>query len=252
MNWFESFWEGIPDNVNTSRFESALSTLCRCVQVSFSRMLKSSSSSSRKEIICTQLDRIVFKCVKSGVMSRVKEKKTLARVLAETCAFFVKHDETLIERICSLKGDATHEVEDLYERSILLGMIHRNQVINIKSIEVFASLTTELVKQDVRYVKALDTLLKDFDLVISLTSLDLLCLLRLAINGEEQDDVVLQSLFNVYLKKFVHVPLISRLATRLTCFYSKYVVVVFSILVYCSSMKREKVKYMSFEHLHKL
>ena len=46
MNWFESFWEGIPDNVNTSRFESALSTLCRCVQVSFSRMLKSSSSSS--------------------------------------------------------------------------------------------------------------------------------------------------------------------------------------------------------------
>ena len=177
----------------------------------------------KEEIIYTQLDRIVSKCVKSGVMSRVTKKKTLARVLAETCAFFVKHDETLIERI--FKGDATNEVEDLYERSILLGMIHRNQAINIKSIEAFASLTTELVKQDVRYVKTLDTLLKDFDLVISLTSLDLLCLLRLAINGKEQDDVVLQSLFHVYLKKFVHVPLSSRLATRLTCFYAKYVVV---------------------------
>lgn len=146
--------------------------------------------------------------------------KSLTQIVAETCAFFLKHDENMLETICW--NDDRNDAGDQYERSILIVMIHQEQPIHIKSIEDFTSVITKRIKQDVRHVKILDIILKHFDIVVSLTSLDLLCVLRSLIETRKEQEDVLQALFNVYLKRVVNIPLNSRLATRLACFYSKY------------------------------
>ena len=232
-NWFESFWEGLPENVNTSRFESALLTLCQCIQLS----LKSSSITitSGKEL-CKQLNRVILNCVKCRVMSCEKKKKKLGEILAKTCAFFISHindNVTLSFLETIFIGDDTIDADDLHERSILFSMIRKHNDDDVKAaslservVKLFTSKATCKLKQhEIQFVKTIDVILEHFNdyIVLSLTSYDVLCLLQQELSNAEKSlqEEILESLLKVFLR-IVNTPLSSRLETRLTCFYSKY------------------------------